>query len=103
MATVPRVLSFVATAIAALLVPGSGGAWAGEAECRTILESVTTQANLPVRQEGSMESSRAPGRKFESEMVRTADALYPQMNGQWHKQPYDPAKTVACRCVSAPR
>lgn len=94
MVTVHRALSIVLS-IVALLGLGSGGAWAGDAECKAILEAVTKQASLPVRQKGSMESAQAPGRKFESEMVRTADTLYLHMNGQWHKRPYDPAKTVA--------
>lgn len=95
MVTVPRGLSFVATAIVFAIGPSGGIAWAGDAECKAILEAVGKQASLPVRQKAVMESSQAPGRKFESEMIRTADALYMQINGQWHKRPYDPAKTIA--------
>lgn len=94
MVTITRIAVGVTLIVAAMGQTG-GSAWAGDAECKAILESVTRQASLPVRQKGSMESSQAPGRKFESEMVRTADTLYLQMNGQWHKRPYDPARTVA--------
>src|SRR5262245_35994702 len=86
---------FSLAAIVATLGPSSGIARADDAACKAVLDAVIKQSTMPVRQKGTIESAQAPGRKFESEMVRLGDTLYMQMNGQWHKRPYDPAKTVA--------
>jgi len=78
-----------------ILLLAAPPAIAGDADCKAVLDAVVKQAGVPVHQKMEIESSQARGRKMQSEIVRTADALYMQINGQWHKRPYDPARTVA--------
>ena len=94
MVTIPRT-AVVVTLIAAAIGQSGGSAWAGDAECKAVLDAVTKQTTVPVRQKMEMESTQAPGRKMQSELVRIGDTLYMQLAGQWHKRPYDAAKTVA--------
>src|SRR5690349_237582 len=77
------------------IVGGTGMARADEAACKAVIASVIKQASVPVHQKISIESAAAPGRKIDSELIRTGDTLYMQIRGQWTKRPYDPAKATA--------
>ena len=84
-----------AVGIMALLGLGSGIARADDTACKAVLDAVVKQSTVPVRQKMEMESTQASGRKMQSELVRVGDTLYMQLAGQWHKRPYDAAKTIA--------
>jgi hypothetical protein len=67
---------------------------ADAAACKAVLDSVIKQASVPVHQKITIENAAAPGRKIDSELIRTGDTLYMQIRGQWTKRPYDPAKAA---------
>ncbi len=93
MSTAGRHLCLLALGVALCL--SGRPAEADEAACRAVLDAVIKQATMPVRQKISIESAAAPGRVLQSEIIRTTDKLYMQMQGQWMARPYDGQKAVA--------
>jgi hypothetical protein len=92
MAVLGRIL--LPTALLVAFFGPAGMAHADEAACKAVLDSVIKQASMPVHQKITIESAAAPGRRIDSEVIRTGDTLYMQMRGQWTKRPYDPAKAA---------
>jgi hypothetical protein len=81
---------FVAAALGVTWTP----AGADDAACQAVLQAAIKQAAVPVHQKITVESTAAPGKPMQSEMIRLGDTLYMQVGGRWTARHYDAAKSA---------
>lgn len=90
---IARRLLSVPVFTAVLAVMGAP-AHADDAACQAVLQAVLKQTAAPVHQKVTIETSAAPDKPMQNEMIRLGDTLYMQVRGQWMARPYDAAKAA---------